>query len=341
MVYLADLCAVKFSILMFYRVISAQKAYRIAVYVTMGIVAAFTVAMVFVNAFECPNPSDAWSVEILFQGKGSCTDLHPIYYSQAAFNILSDLVILLLPMPVLYSLQMRTNKRLALIGIFSCGSMAVIASVLRIWALTQWSAPMADIPYQGANILIYSQIEINAAIISASIPSLKPLFKRTFGTTMGATGGKSYQHPYGGRSYGNFSTAHSRRLHSNAEVGLESSASIMVTPSRSYQPGVELKGGARNGGSKGGIISEKYSQDSDEDAMLPHSKHASGDMNRPPTSGGNNPNNMHIMRSVTIESSVHNKGDSQPGSGGAQGRGDAYGYPREQGGGRGGYGSYV
>jgi hypothetical protein len=114
----------------------------------------------------------------------------------------------------------------------------------------------------------------------------------------------------------------------------------MVTPSRSYQPGVELKG-VRNGG-KGGIVSEKYSQDSDEDAILPHSKHASEDMNRPPTSGGNNTaNNMHIMRSVTIETSVHNKGEAQPGSGGSQGRGDHYGYPREQGGGRGGYGSYV
>ena len=60
----------------------------------MGVVAAFTIAMVMINAFECPKPSDAWSVEILLQGSGPCRDLHPIYYSQAAFNILSDGIII-------------------------------------------------------------------------------------------------------------------------------------------------------------------------------------------------------------------------------------------------------
>jgi len=90
--------------------IAAQKAFGIAVYTTMGIVAAFTIAMVMVNAFECPKPSDAWSVEILLQGSGPCRDLHLIYYGQAAFNILSDGIIIVLPMPVLLSLQMHKSK---------------------------------------------------------------------------------------------------------------------------------------------------------------------------------------------------------------------------------------
>ncbi|KAF2492346.1 hypothetical protein BU16DRAFT_110965 [Lophium mytilinum] len=195
--YLVDLSLVKFSILVFYRSIAARKVFRYVVDTTIGVVAAFTVAMVFVNAFECPKPSDAWSVEILFQGSGSCIDLHPLYYGQAAFNILSDVVILTLPIPVLMRLQMHKNKRLALVGIFSIGFIAVVASTIRVYALHVW-ATGTDTPYNAAYILVWSQIEINAAIVSASIPSLKPLFRHTFGGTTRNTTANYYSGRSGG-----------------------------------------------------------------------------------------------------------------------------------------------
>ena len=173
-----------------------------AVYSVMFLVAAFTISMVFVNAFECEKPSDAWSAEILLQGAGSCTDLHHIYYGQAGFNIASDIAILVLPMPVVWNLQMKQQKRLAVIGIFSVGSIAVLASIIRIYALYLWSSD-SDVPYQGARILLWSQIEINTAIISSSIPALKPLFKFAGGFTTAKTDGyyvrygdpKSYNTP--------------------------------------------------------------------------------------------------------------------------------------------------
>ncbi|KAL2205679.1 hypothetical protein CC79DRAFT_1324326 [Sarocladium strictum] len=199
LVYLVDLAAVKFSILFFYRAISSTRAYRVSVYAVMFLVGAFTISMIFVNAFECKTPSDAWSVEILLQGKGSCTDLHPIYYGQAAFNIASDLAILVLPMPVVWNLQMKQQKRLAVIGIFSIGSIAVLASIIRIYALYLWSSD-PDVPYNGARILLWSQIEINTALISSSIPALKPLFKFAGGFTTAKSNG--YYVRYGDpRSY--------------------------------------------------------------------------------------------------------------------------------------------
>ncbi|KAF3929354.1 hypothetical protein ABW19_dt0200420 [Dactylella cylindrospora] len=194
LVYLFDLCLIKLSILSFYHQISSGKAYRIVVYVSMAVVIIYSIIMIFINAWECPKVSDAWSAEILLQGSGSCKDLKPIYFAQAGFNIFSDLWILLLPIPVLLKLQMRRNKRIALIGIFSVGSVAVIASCARIYALHVWSTSL-DVPYDGANILIWSQIEINAALISCSIPALKPLFKSTFS---GSTHAQGYQNDYYG-----------------------------------------------------------------------------------------------------------------------------------------------
>ena len=310
--------------------------------------------MVFVNAFECPKPSDAWSVEILFQGSGSCRDLHPIYYSQAGFNIASDIAILLLPMPVLYNLQMRRNKRIALIAIFSAGSVAVIASGVRIYALTIWSAPHADVPYEGAHILIWSQIEINTAIISASIPSLKPLFKHAFGLSTARS--RTRPSLYYGRTYGNTNLSNQKRMASHTESGLVSSASMSYTPARGrMSPTMELKEiGPLGTGTELGRDKHRYARNSDEEIILsepeqtyaphnapeyfsalppanpgaPHQNNADGD-----NGGGNNPG-MHIMRSVTIETSVqnngHNRGGSYNRSNIERSAADPFHYPRRQ-----------
>lgn len=173
----------------------------------MFLVGAFTISMVFVNAFECDNPSDAWSTEILLQADGSCHDLNTIYFGQAGFNIASDLAILVLPIPVVWNLQMKRQKRLAVISIFSIGSIAVLASIIRIYSLWLWATD-DDTPYQGARILIWSQIELNTAIISSSIPALRPLFRFADGfTTAKPSGYVRYGDP---RSHGTSGLSASR-----------------------------------------------------------------------------------------------------------------------------------
>ena len=67
-----------------------------------------------------------------------------------------------------------------LLLIFSVGGIAVIASIVRINALYIFQHSK-DQPYDGAYILIWSQVELNAAIISSSAPALKPLAKGFIG----------------------------------------------------------------------------------------------------------------------------------------------------------------
>ena len=43
----------------------------------------------------------------------------------AALNVFTDLVILILPIPIVWSLQLPKRQRLVLIGIFSLGGMLV------------------------------------------------------------------------------------------------------------------------------------------------------------------------------------------------------------------------
>ncbi|KAF8435858.1 hypothetical protein BGX38DRAFT_1274844 [Terfezia claveryi] len=177
LMYPISLFFVKLSVLAFYHRLSPNKTYQRAIWITGGIVTLYTIVMVLLNAFECKKPSDAWNPVTWPKG---CRDLIPIYYGQAGFNIGSDIVILMLPIPTLLKLQVNKTKRVMLLLVFSVGGIAVIASIVRINALYIFQHSK-DKPYDGAHILIWSQVELNAAIISSSAPALKPLLKGLIG----------------------------------------------------------------------------------------------------------------------------------------------------------------
>jgi hypothetical protein len=56
----------------------------------------------------------------------------------AAFNITTDIVIFILPLPTVLGLQVNRRKRGALLLIFSVGGIAVIASIVRLNALYKY-----------------------------------------------------------------------------------------------------------------------------------------------------------------------------------------------------------
>jgi hypothetical protein len=118
------------------------------------------------------------------------------------------------------------------------GGIAVIASIVRLYALWVY-AVTKDPPYDDVfvsfprpnvayihlmlkEILVLSQIEVNAAIISASAPALRPLFKKGFSSS-------SYNQPsaypaaYGtGGGQGSNLFSRSGRNRSNAPMELYS-----------------------------------------------------------------------------------------------------------------------
>lgn len=156
--------------------------------------------MVLVNAFECPHKPSLVVEEDIFRKRieWKCFDLVRLYYSQASLNLLSDVIILLLPLPTLIRLRMPTLKRLCLLMVFSVGLLVPVAAAFRIWALHLWSGSgPVDSRYYGGYIIFWDQVELNTAIICASAPSLQPLFKRVFGELARFSRGRSAYYFYG------------------------------------------------------------------------------------------------------------------------------------------------
>ncbi|KAG9189156.1 hypothetical protein G6011_06024 [Alternaria panax] len=189
LVYPLALLFVKASILALYYRIFTQTRFRYAVYAVGIFVTVQTIVITFVNAFECgtKEPWRAW-VPTFPQG---CNDLARTYFAMASVNILTDILILVMPVRAFAQLKLQRAKRFALLGVFMVGGVAVIASIVRLYALWVY-AVTDDPPYDDIFILLLSQIEVNAAIISASAPALRPLLKKAFTSSSHDCSGPGY-----------------------------------------------------------------------------------------------------------------------------------------------------
>lgn len=137
----------------------------------------------------------------------------------ASVNILTDIFILAMSMRAFEKLKLQRTKRIALLGVFIAGGVAVIASIVRLYALWVY-AVTDDPPYDDIFILLLSQIEINAAIISASAPALCPLLNKAFASSSHDRSGPGYPASYapGGQNSEMFSRT--GRARSNGQLEL-------------------------------------------------------------------------------------------------------------------------
>jgi hypothetical protein len=136
---------------------ATQRTFRRLVHISIVIVAAVSILSVFIFVFQCPKePTVAFSAS-MFQdmSAGHCFDLRILFYWQSGWSIGSDIFILLLPMPILFSLRMRTAKRLFVIAVFAVSLLIPIASAVRLYGLYLWANSGMDARYYGGYFIVW------------------------------------------------------------------------------------------------------------------------------------------------------------------------------------------
>ena len=186
--------ATKTSILIFYLTLSkSHKVFRGLTIATMVVVNVAGLALTFVNLFPC-RPMSAVFQDPL-PAHSTCTDIVTLYLSSAPVNIITDLAILVLPMPILTSLRLPRKQKIILVITFSFGVFVAVVDVVRIAYLQSASlghlqeqqtedSSMSQGPRQGdlswyASLsFMWSAIEVHVGIMCACVPALKPLVSR-------------------------------------------------------------------------------------------------------------------------------------------------------------------
>ncbi|KAG7007105.1 calcium-transporting ATpase [Physcia stellaris] len=222
--YQPSICCVKLSCLLLLHRLFPSRRLHIILWSVAIIIVIYTTTTMFVTIFACRPIRAAWDPSVT---GAKCLNLNAAYSIQAIFNVITDFVILLLPMPILWRLQLNRNKKLQLISIFLTGSFVCAVS---IWRVPHMKLANQDASYADAPASIWSGVEVCVGIVGACLPTLRPVVKwlsRSISKTVVKTVSKrSTAGSTPNTSYGR------EEPKSSEELGLKA----LTTPSSTYVP---------------------------------------------------------------------------------------------------------
>lgn len=197
----------KISVLIFYLSLAkdTQRFMKLASYITLAVVVIAGIVLTFLNIFQC-NPVGA-VVAVSNDENATCISLVTLYLVSAPVNIITDVAILVLPIPVLTGMRLPTKQKNILVATFLLGIFVTIVDVIRVYYLQEASFQQEENPLVGTRLgdvadfawtaslsLMWSAVEVNVGIITACIPTLKPLMRRIRPSWIGNGRSGSFTH---------------------------------------------------------------------------------------------------------------------------------------------------
>lgn len=107
---------------------SGRSKYRFAILGMMVFAITSHIAGTLVLIFMCSPPRKSW----LPRTPGSCLPDVPTFYALAAITIVCDVIIILLPIPLLLKINMNPRKKAGLVLVFALGLFTTVCSVMRM-----------------------------------------------------------------------------------------------------------------------------------------------------------------------------------------------------------------
>ncbi|KAL7951634.1 hypothetical protein V8C42DRAFT_339559 [Trichoderma barbatum] len=170
-----------------------QKTYRMVVFVTILLVFLGHLGCALSLIFACHPVDKSWNPLT----EGTCLPAGPSFTAYAVVTIVSDIVVAILPLPVLLRLNIQTGKKLGLIGIFLLGLFTTICSILRYTQINRISNGDGN----STMLVLWGTIEFNVGNMVSSLPFLAPVFMRKakeYRTKNSYNNGSSHQNSRGG-----------------------------------------------------------------------------------------------------------------------------------------------
>ncbi|KAK7526035.1 uncharacterized protein IWZ02DRAFT_206505 [Phyllosticta citriasiana] len=165
---------VKISILVQYMEIFLASSVHIACVIGLIWMVCFTIETTTISIFDCWPVQYFWDKSVPF---GSCVDFETMWFCHAALNIVSDIYLIVLPLPSVIRLRLPLRQRLALVFAISLGIFVCVASSVRLVFLNK-VARSDDVTYDNIDAAIWSCVELCLALICASLPTFKSLLCR-------------------------------------------------------------------------------------------------------------------------------------------------------------------
>ncbi|OPB36544.1 PTH11 GPCR protein [Trichoderma guizhouense] len=170
-----------------------QKTYRYVVFGTILLVFLAHLGCALSLILACHPVDKSWNP----LKAGTCLAAGPSFTGYAVVTIVSDIIVAILPLPVLLKLNIQTSKKVGLIAIFLLGLFTTICSILRYTQINRISNGDGN----STMLVLWGTIEFNVGNMVSSLPFLAPVFMRKakeYRTKNSYNNGSSHQNSRGG-----------------------------------------------------------------------------------------------------------------------------------------------
>ncbi len=117
--YKVSVCLTKVATILLYLRIFISRGFRVAAFIAMGVIVAWSIGGIFATIFQCVPVAGSWDKS----ADASCIDKGKFWVAYAVMNILTDVMVLALPIPVILKLQLKTREKVLLCAMFLLGSL--------------------------------------------------------------------------------------------------------------------------------------------------------------------------------------------------------------------------
>ncbi|WQF81087.1 hypothetical protein CDEST_06101 [Colletotrichum destructivum] len=174
--YASELLAIKLSIIvLMQRIFSLSSSwFRTTSWLAVGLSCAWALYTGLLGFVICRPVRSAWDISV---AKTGCGDYTVAFSAVAVFDIVTDVVIVVLPIRVVSGLQMARAHKLALYVVFGAGFVTIIFSGVRLYYTL--TADFVNITRGFASASVSGVLQSGIAVMVASSPMLRPVFDRT------------------------------------------------------------------------------------------------------------------------------------------------------------------
>ncbi|RYO74374.1 hypothetical protein DL764_010899 [Monosporascus ibericus] len=197
--YMLSTNLAKISLLFFYLQLSPDLKYGILIRTLVAAFVLYALVYALISIFACHPIYASWDLTAM--QTAACVDKGKFFLAASIANVAMDLVILVLPLPIVLPLQIPWRQKVSLMLLFATGSFVIVVAIYNC-VLTIKLFDSDDYTWHISYELSWMYAELAACIICASVSSIKPIFMHFLPQVLRSWFGYSSHHQSSGTGGG-------------------------------------------------------------------------------------------------------------------------------------------
>ncbi|KAG9252083.1 uncharacterized protein F5Z01DRAFT_638720 [Emericellopsis atlantica] len=214
--YAFSLFCSKIAILGMYWRLFSTSPIRLPIQVLAAMSLVWVIIRTFMTIFHCVPPQAFWDPPV--KNARCDIDNSKFFFGTTLTHLLIDVAILMLPAIQVRQLKLRTGQKLGVIGLFMFGAVILsspflldtsgppadrhvsvcVAAIVLLISAASLDSHSPEMPYDMINIMIPATVEVNFAVVSACLPTIRPVIQRLLPNSGLTSGGQSSTNGGGG-----------------------------------------------------------------------------------------------------------------------------------------------